>query len=108
MIKKNYFESSGRKLAHVTFSLPRNIWADRINLVGDFNGWDRLSHPFQRDREGAWTISVDLELGQSYKFYYLSDGADQMYEAQARELSPLADAADSPGDFAAAMKHLPA
>ncbi len=89
MIKKNVFESNGRKLAHVTFTLPSKVWADSISLVGDFNGWDRISHPFQRDREGAWTISVDLEIGQSYKFYYLSDGTDQMYDSQAGELYPL-------------------
>jgi len=89
MIKKIYFKANGRELARVTFSLPSNIWADRINLVGDFNGWDCTSQPFRRDRDGAWTISVDLEIGQSYKFYYLSDGTDRMFEAQAGELCPL-------------------
>ena len=89
MIKKDIIEANGKTLAHVTFSVPSSIWADRINLVGDFNGWDRLSHPFQRDREGAWIISVDLEIGQSYQFYYLSDGTDRMYDAQAGQLAPL-------------------
>jgi len=89
MIKKDIFETNGKSLARVTFTVPSSIWADRIYLVGDFNGWDRLSHPFLRDREGAWTISVELEIGQSYQFYYLSDGTDRMYEAQAALLAPL-------------------
>jgi 1,4-alpha-glucan branching enzyme len=89
MITKDIVETNGKTRAHVTFSVPSNIWADRINLVGDFNGWDRFSHPFQRDREGAWIISVDLEIGQSYQFYYLSDGTDRMYDSQAGQLAPL-------------------
>jgi 1,4-alpha-glucan branching enzyme len=89
MIKKNYFEENGKNLARVTFSLPSNIWADQISLVGDFNGWDRTFHPFQRGRDGTWTISVTLETGRSYKFYYLSDATDRMYDAQASELCPL-------------------
>ena len=89
MIKKDILETDGKSLARVTFIVPSNIWADSIYLVGDFNGWDRLSHPFQRDREGDWKISVELEIGQSYQFYYLSDGTDRMYEAQSALLAPL-------------------
>jgi hypothetical protein len=32
--------------------------ADMIYLVGDFNGWDSRSHPFERDREGQWFVSL--------------------------------------------------
>jgi len=89
MIKKNYFEENGKNLARVTFSLPSSIWADQISLVGDFNGWDSIAYPLLRGRDGTWTISVNLEIGRSYKFYYLSDGADRMYDSQASELCPL-------------------
>jgi 1,4-alpha-glucan branching enzyme len=89
MIRKNFFEENGKNLARVTFSLPRSIWADQISLVGDFNGWDRMAHPLRRGQDGTWIVSINLETGRSYKFYYLSDGTDRMYDAQAGELCPL-------------------
>ncbi len=30
--------------------------ADALYLIGDFNDWDRRSHPMQRDRYGVWSI----------------------------------------------------
>jgi 1,4-alpha-glucan branching enzyme len=103
MIKKNFFEANGKDLARVTFSLSSTIWADQICLVGDFNGWDRISHPFRRGQDGTWTISINLETGRSYKFYYLSDGTDRMFEAQAGELYPLLAPAISPVAVAESM-----
>ncbi len=42
-----------------------------------------MSHPLQRDREGSWTISVDLEPGGAYQFRYLCDGSRWMNDSQA-------------------------
>jgi 1,4-alpha-glucan branching enzyme len=89
MIQKNFLESGGRTMARVTFSLPSSVWAGKISLVGDFNGWDSLSHVFTQDREGTWRISVDLQVGRSYQFCYLRDGTYRMYDAQADDISPL-------------------
>jgi 1,4-alpha-glucan branching enzyme len=30
--------------------------ARMLHLIGDFNDWDRMSHPMQRDRHGVWSI----------------------------------------------------
>jgi hypothetical protein len=61
-------------VARVTFTLPSSIWADAICLVGDFNGWNRSSHPLAQDREGTWVLSVDLEPNRTYAFAYVCDG----------------------------------
>jgi len=76
MIQKTFVEVEGRVVVRVTFSLPNSIWADRITLVGDFNGWDMRSHPFGRTRTGTWLITVDLEPRRAYQFRYLQ-GDDQ-------------------------------
>ncbi len=76
MIHKTFVEVEGRLIVRVTFSLPNSIWADRITLVGDFNGWDMRSHPFGRTRAGTWMIIVDLEPRRAYQFRYLQ-GDDQ-------------------------------
>ena len=33
--------------------------ADEIHLIGDFNGWNRESHPLTRREGGVWEISLD-------------------------------------------------
>jgi len=83
MIQKTFINTAGKSMVQVTFTLPDSIWADRIHLVGDFNGWDRTSHPFQRDRAGRWILTVELDLGRAYQFRYLRDGQDWMSESQA-------------------------
>lgn len=58
----------------VTFEIPGSIWADRIHLVGDFNGWDRESLPFRYNRWDDWQVEVELERGREVRFRYLVDG----------------------------------
>ena len=58
----------------ITFEIPGSIWAERIHLVGDFNGWDRESLPFRRTRQDNWQVEIELDRGQEYRFRYLIDG----------------------------------
>ncbi len=83
MIHKTFIETDRGSVARVTFTLPDCIWADKIYLVGDFNDWNRTSHPFQNDGTGQWTITVDLELGRAYQFRYLIDGEQWTNDDQA-------------------------
>ena len=83
IIDKVFIGNGKERHARVTFTLPNSTWADAIYLVGDFNGWDHRSHPFQRERGGQWTITVQLELGHAYQFRYLRDGTEWMNDQQA-------------------------
>ena len=74
MIRKIFIKTESGLVARVTFILPNSTWADAIYLVGDFNGWNHSSHPFQRGQEGTWTLTLDLEAGRCYQFRYLRDG----------------------------------
>jgi 1,4-alpha-glucan branching enzyme len=88
MIHKTFVETGGKPVAQVTFTLPNSIWADTIYLVGDFNGWNSKSHPFRRDHEGRWVLSVELEVGRAYQFRYLRDGVGWMSDMQADACVP--------------------
>lgn len=48
------------------------VWAPnarQVNLVGDFNGWDRESLPMEKLEGGVWALFVDnAHEGQMYKF----------------------------------------
>jgi 1,4-alpha-glucan branching enzyme len=72
MIHKRSSLNKGKVI--VTFEIPGSIWAERINLVGDFNDWDQESLPFRQNREGNWEIELELEAGRGYRFRYLLDG----------------------------------
>lgn len=58
----------------ITFEIPGTVWAERINLVGDFNNWDREGLSLQQNRDGNWQIELELDEGREYRFRYLLDG----------------------------------
>ena len=73
MIRKRPSRNPGMML--VTFEMPAQVWAERITLVGDFNGWDKDATPLEQDRDdGAWRVVMELETGREYQFRYLADG----------------------------------
>jgi 1,4-alpha-glucan branching enzyme len=65
------------KFVRVTFELPSSIWAERVNLVGDFNNWQTTQHELHQARsDGNWRITLELPVGQEYQFRYLINGHD--------------------------------
>jgi 1,4-alpha-glucan branching enzyme len=64
-------------VVRVTFELSSTLWAERINLVGEFNDWDTTAIPMTRSRSDAnWKATLDLEHGRRYSFRYLVDGKE--------------------------------
>jgi 1,4-alpha-glucan branching enzyme len=75
MIKKDVIE--GTEQVRVTFGIPSTTWADRVSLVGEFNEWDTTATPMIRTRADAdWQVTVELKVGQRYRFRYLVDGKE--------------------------------
>lgn len=59
----------------IVFQLPSATLASIVHIVGDFNNWDRRSHPLVRNSDQApWEIIIELERGKAYQFRYLIDG----------------------------------
>lgn len=77
MIRKRPSTNKGKVI--VTSEIPGTIWAERINLVGDFNNWDRKSLPFRYNSQENWQIEIELDAGREYRFRYLFDG-DQWHD----------------------------
>lgn len=75
MIKKEPARKKG--FVRVTFELPSNIWAERVNLVGEFNDWDTTTNPMTRHRSDSnWKATLELKAGKQYRFRYLIDGRE--------------------------------
>jgi 1,4-alpha-glucan branching enzyme len=37
---------------------------EKASLIGDFNGWNRDSHPMQKDQFGLWTVTIPASSGK--------------------------------------------
>jgi 1,4-alpha-glucan branching enzyme len=75
MITKTAAKKQG--FVNITFELSSTMWAERVNLVGDFNEWDTTATPMTRSRSNAnWKVTIELEAGRCYVFRYLVDGKE--------------------------------
>jgi len=82
MIRKQ--PSADGATVKVTFELPSSIWAESVNLVGDFNGWSTTSLPMRQEgSDGTWRITLELPSGYEYQFRYLVDDRDWHNDGQA-------------------------
>ncbi len=71
MLRKEY--ATDKELCTVTFELHSEVLAQSAYLCGDFNNWDRLSHPMNANDDGSFTLTLNLETGRLYRFRYLLD-----------------------------------
>ena len=74
------------------------VWApnaDRVSVVGDFNGWDGRAHPMRvRGGTGVWELFVPgLATGGYYK-YEIRDHASHIHHVAVSPQAP--DASDGP------------
>ncbi len=74
MIQKQFIGAGKKATCRIIFTLPEQIWADEVFLVGSFNDWSETSHPLLQSNSGEWRITLDLPCGQRYEFRYLCDG----------------------------------
>lgn len=69
MLKRQVLDTAAR----VTFSLPLCDTAGSVSVVGDFNDWDPAAHPLKKRSNGTRSVSVELPVGSTYQFKYLTD-----------------------------------
>ena len=70
-IRKQFLKT--RPVCKVTFKLPENIakQADCAHVVGEFNNWSTSATPMRRLKNGGFSTTMELRIGQSYQFRYL-------------------------------------
>lgn len=66
---------AGSALVPVAFRFPGHLapMANRMAVVGSFNGWDPSSHPLKRTAVGDWTVTIHLPPGRTV-YEFLVDG----------------------------------
>ncbi|MCD4650737.1 MAG: isoamylase early set domain-containing protein [Candidatus Cloacimonetes bacterium] len=73
-LEKKYLKS--RPICKVTFRLPQKAAGDAetVNIVGDFNNWNRSADKMTRLKSGDYKISLNLTVGKTYEYRYLING----------------------------------
>lgn len=74
MLKKQFFKNENR--CSVEFSLSGIGECETVYLVGDFNNWDEAATLMNRQDDGSFTITLDLETNREYQFRYLVNGME--------------------------------
>ncbi|HEX3034978.1 MAG TPA: isoamylase early set domain-containing protein [Thermodesulfobacteriota bacterium] len=72
-IKKQYLKSGACK---VTFKLPKEAASEAnvVAIVGDFNDWSIEANQMKKQKNGNFTITLELQPGREYRYKYLIDG----------------------------------
>ncbi|MDP5056895.1 glycoside hydrolase [Marinomonas hwangdonensis] len=73
MIEKTYLKTKPE--CKVKFVLPAEQICDdkSVFLVGDFNEWDTSSHPMRKQKSGVFAATLNLKVGQTYQFRYVTE-----------------------------------
>lgn len=91
MITKTYLKTKPE--CKVKFTLPADVVGDAqtISVVGDFNNWDASVNPLRKNKFGAFTFSLNLEVANTYQFRYLIDNKNWLNDdmADAYVSSPI-------------------
>lgn len=68
--------TKGNDVSRVTFRLQKAAahYAKNVALVGEFNNWDTTSIPMERQENGDFLVTLELERGKEYRFKYVIDG----------------------------------
>jgi len=68
------------------------VWAphaQRVSVIGSFNGWDGEKHPLQAEENGNWYADVtEAQVGDEYKFLLTTEKGDfKRIDPYAREVT---------------------
>ena len=89
MSLKKSFSKDGKKCS-VTFTvLPEAAGtAKTINIAGDFNSWSSTETPLKKNKDGSFSVKLDLDTDKEYQFRYLIDGQRWENDWQADKYIP--------------------
>lgn len=96
-LKKKALKS--KPICKVTFVLSREQAkeAKNVHLVGEFNDWAMDATPMRRQKNGSYSVTLDLATGREYQFRYLIDGEIWISdpESDRHAFSPFGDCENS-------------
>ena len=96
-LKKKFLKS--KPVSKVTFTLSKEQAKDagNVHLVGEFNEWKIGTTAMRKQKDGSFTITLDLPTDREYQFRYLIDGEIWISDPEADKyaFSPFGDCENS-------------
>lgn len=74
MLSKRYLKS--KPACQVTFYTARELEAENVALVGDFNAWDESATPIKPLKDGRFKATLELPVDNRFQFRYLIDSSE--------------------------------
>ena len=73
-IKKQF--SKSKPVCKVTFTVDADLMASgkEVAVLGQFNNWDPSEDTMKKLKDGSFSKTIELGVGQEYQFRYLVDG----------------------------------
>ena len=72
-ISKQFLKNKPECKVKFTLSAEEADDASCVALVGDFNNWDIHSTPMKKQKNGSFSVTLNLPAGQKVSFRYLAD-----------------------------------
>jgi len=85
MLEKKF--TPKRTVCKVTLSIPADWASSKVNLVGDFNDWDKSADKLEKKKD-RWVITKRLKPESEYRFKYLVDGSEWKNDDSADAYKP--------------------
>ncbi|MCC6803885.1 MAG: isoamylase early set domain-containing protein [Anaerolineae bacterium] len=86
MLKKQFLKT--KEAVKVTFSLPEAVQGETVFLVGDFNNWDESATQMKKQKDGSFSVTLNLEKDHEYQFRYLVNGTEWHNDWEADKYVP--------------------
>ena len=77
-------------MCKVTFRLSKKDAGDasNVNIVGEFNNWSTKQTPMKKQKDGSFSLMLELKTGCEYQFRYLMDDQIWMNDPAADKYVP--------------------
>ncbi|MGF1505936.1 MAG: isoamylase early set domain-containing protein [Anaerolineae bacterium] len=81
-------KSTNGSVCTVTFTLPQDIEAESIYVVGEWDGWEQPTDPKEKLESGERQAQNELEKQQAYEYRYLIDSTLWMSDPEPDDAVP--------------------
>lgn len=72
-MKKTFSKDKTKCTVTFTVSSEAANGAKTIYIVGDFNSWSSTSTPLKQQKDGSFSLKMELDVNREYQFRYLLD-----------------------------------
>ena len=90
-LKKSFSKDKTKCTVTFTVSAQAAQGAKQINIAGDFNSWSSTNTPMNMEKDGSFSVKLELDANREYQFRYLLDNSKWENDWNADKYVPAPD-----------------